>query len=148
MPMSQLQILAILVITVACAHWCAKKPGGRIFGGALLVIIFVAVLANVGVVPLARDNVPVYNQLLGTAAPISIFMLLLSARLGALTRLGWPLLAMFGLAAVGTVIGVVVAGVVLGAADWMGEWYGPLSGMFAATYIGGGANFNALAFHY
>lgn len=148
MPMSQLQILAILVVTVAFAHWCAKKPGGRIFGGALLVIIFVAVLANVGVVPLARDNVPVYNQLLGSAAPISIFMLLLSARLDALTRLGWPLLAMSGMAAVGTVIGVVMAGVILGAADWMGEWYGPLSGMFAATYIGGGANFNALAFHY
>ena len=146
--MSQLQILAVLVITVALAHWAAKKPGGRIFGGALLVIIFVAVLANVGVVPLARENVPVYNQLLGTAAPISIFMLLLSARLDALTRLGWPLLVMFALAALGTVIGVVMAGLILGASDWMGEWYGPLSGMFAATYIGGGANFNALAFHY
>lgn len=146
--MSQLQILAILVSTVAFAHWCAKKPGGRVFGGALLVIIFVAVLANVGVVPLARDNVPVYNQLLGTAAPISIFMLLLSAKLDAVTRLGWPLLIMFGLAAFGTVVGVVMAGVILGASDWMGEWYGPLSGMFAATYIGGGANFNALAFHY
>jgi len=146
--MSQLQILAILVATIALAHWCANKPGGRIFGGALLVIIFVAILANAGVVPLARDNVPVYNQLLGTAAPISIFMLLLSARLDALTRLGWPLLVMFGLAAVGTVVGVVMAGIILGASDWMGEWYGPLSGMFAATYIGGGANFNALAFHY
>ena len=146
--MSQLQILAVLVATVALAHWAAKKPVGRIFGGALLVIIFVAVLANVGVVPLARENVPVYNQLLGTSAPISIFMLLLSARLDALTRLGWPLLVMFALAALGTVIGVVMAGVILGASDWMGEWYGPLSGMFAATYIGGGANFNALAFHY
>ncbi len=146
--MSQLQILAVLVATVALAHWAAKKPVGRIFGGALLVIIFVAVLANVGVVPLARENVPVYNQLLGTAAPISIFMLLLSARLDALTRLGWPLLVMFALAALGTVIGVVMAGLILGASDWMGEWYGPLSGMFAATYIGGGANFNALAFHY
>ncbi len=146
--MSQLQILTVLVATIAFAHWLAQKPGGRVFGGALLVIICVAILANVGVVPLARDNVPVYNQLLGTAAPISIFLLLLSARLDALTRLGWPMAAMFGFAALGTVIGVVVAGLLLGASDWMGEWHGPLSGMFAATYIGGGANFNALAFHY
>lgn len=146
--MSQLHILAVLVVAIAFAHWFGQKPVGRLFGGALLVIIGVAVLANLGVVPLARDNVPVYNQLLGTAAPVSIFMLLLSARLDALTRLGQPLAAMFGFAALGTVVGVVVAGLVLGAADWMGEWHGPLSGMFAATYIGGGANFNALAFHY
>ncbi|HEY7906414.1 MAG TPA: DUF819 family protein [Wenzhouxiangella sp.] len=146
--MSQLHILAVLVVAIAFAHWFGQKPVGRLFGGALLVIIGVAVLANLGVVPLARDNVPVYNQLLGTAAPVSIFMLLLSARLDALTRLGRPLAAMFGFAALGTVVGVVVAGFVLGAADWMGEWHGPLSGMFAATYIGGGANFNALAFHY
>lgn len=146
--MNQLEILAVLLATIAFAHWYGQKPGGRIFGGALLVIICVAILANVGVVPLARDNVPVYNQLLGTAAPVSIFMLLLSARLDALTRLGRPLALMFGFAALGTVVGVVVAGFVLGASDWMGEWHGPLSGMFAATYIGGGANFNALAFHY
>lgn len=146
--MNQLEIIAVLLVTIAFAHWFGQKPGGRIFGGALLVIVCVAILANVGVVPLARDNVPVYNQLLGTAAPVSIFMLLLSARLDALTRLGRPLVVMFGFAALGTVVGVVVAGLVLGAADWMGEWHGPLSGMFAATYIGGGANFNALAFHY
>lgn len=146
--MNQLEILAVLLATIAFAHWFGQKPGGRIFGGALLVIVCVAILANVGVVPLARDNVPVYNQLLGTAAPVSIFMLLLSARLDALTRLGRPLALMFGFAALGTVVGVVVAGLVLGASDWMGEWHGPLSGMFAATYIGGGANFNALALHY
>ena len=146
--MTQIEILAILTVAIAAAHWLGNKPGGRMVGGALLVIIIVAVLANLGVVPLASENVPVYNQLLGTAAPVSIFLLLLNARLGSLLSAGGPMLAMFAFAALGTVTGVLAAGWFLGASEWMGEWYGPLSGMFAATYIGGGANFNALALHY
>ncbi|NKI33947.1 DUF819 family protein [Wenzhouxiangella sp. XN79A] len=146
--MSSIHILAVLLAVVAAADWLGRKPGGRILGGALLVIVLAAILANIGVIPLASANVPVYNQLLGTLAPISIFWLLLNAKLGSLKRAGGPMLAMFAIAAFGTVLGVVVAGLLLGAPDWMGEWYGPLSGMFAATYIGGGANFNALAIHY
>lgn len=146
--MAQIEILAILTASIAAAHWLGNKPGGRMVGGALLVIILVAVLANLGVVPLASENVPVYNQLLGTAAPVSIFLLLLNARLASLLRAGGPMLAMFAFAALGTIAGVLVAGWLLDAPEWMGHWYGPLSGMFAATYIGGGANFNALALHY
>jgi len=146
--MEQLEILAILTAAIAAAHWLGNKPGGRIVGGALLVIILVAVLANLGVVPLASADVPVYNQLLGVAAPMSIFLLLLNARLGSLLQAGGPMLAMFAFAAIGTVAGVLVAGWLLDASTWMGDWYAPLSGMFAATYIGGGANFNALALHF
>lgn len=146
--MSSLHILSVLLAVVAAADWLGRKPGGRILGGALLVIVLAAILANFGVIPLASANVPVYNQLLGTLAPISIFWLLLNARLGSLKQAGAPMLALFAIAAFGTIAGVIVAGLLLGAPDWMGEWYGPLSGMFAATYIGGGANFNALAIHY
>jgi len=146
--MAQIEILAVLTAAIAAAHWLGNKPGGRIIGGALLVILIVAALANLGVVPLASADVPVYNQLLGIAAPVSIFLLLLNARLGSLMRAGGPMLVMFGFAALGTVTGVLIAGWLLGASEWMGEWYGPLSGMFAATYIGGGANFNALALHF
>jgi len=146
--MSQLEILAVLLIAVAIAHWLGDKPGGRLVGSALLVIILAAGLANLGFIPLAREQVPVYNTLLGTVAPISIFLLLLKVRLRSLTEVGLPMLMLFALAAAGTVTGVLLAGWLLDAGDWMGQWYGPLSGMFAATYIGGGANFNALAIHY
>ena len=146
--MIQLEILAILLATVAAAHFLGQRPGGRMIGGALLVIIIAATLANLGVIPLASESVPVYGQLLGTVAPISIFLLLLNARLKSLTQAGGPMLAMFALAAAGTLVGVLAAGWLLGAREWMGQWFGPLSGMFAATYIGGGANFNALALHY
>ncbi|MDT8409661.1 MAG: DUF819 family protein [Wenzhouxiangellaceae bacterium] len=146
--MNQIEILAILLITIALAHWLGDKPGGRMVGGALMVILLAATLANLGVIPLASQGVPVYDQLLGTAAPVSIFLLLLKARLSSLARAGAPMLMLFAIAAAATVIGVLAAGWLLGAEQWMGQWYGPLSGMFAATYIGGGANFNALALHY
>ena len=82
-----IEILAILTAAIAAAHWLGNKPGGRMVGGALLVIIIVAVLANLGMVPLASENVPVYNQLLGTAAPVSIFLLLPGIVLGSLGNL-------------------------------------------------------------
>ena len=58
------------------------------------------------------------------------------------------MLSLFVVGALATMSGVWFAGWVTGGSDWLGEWFGPLSGMFTATYIGGGANFNALALHY
>ena len=146
--MSQISILAVLLASIAVAHWLGDKPVGRWLGSALWVIVLTAIIANLGVIPLASEKVPVYEQLLGTAAPISIFLLLLKARLRSLLEVGLPMAGLFALAALGTVGGVLLAGWLLGAADWMAPWYAPLSGMFAATYIGGGANFNAVALHF
>lgn len=146
--MNQLEILALLLLAIAMAHWAGSKPVGRWFGGALLVIIVAAAFANTGIIPPASEGVPLYDTLLGVAAPVSIFLLLLNVRLDSLRKVGLPMLLLFLLAAAATVIGVLVAGWLTGSADWMGRWYGPLSGMFAATYIGGGANFNALALHF
>jgi len=148
LSMSQIEILALLLLAIALAHWAGNKPVGRWFGGALLVIMVAALFANTGIIPPASDGVPVYDVLLGVAAPVSIFLLLLNVRLDSLRKVGVPMLLLFLLAAAATVIGVLVAGWVTDSASWMGQWYGPLSGMFAATYIGGGANFNALAWHF
>lgn len=146
--MAQVQIVAFLLIAIAAAHWAGSKPVGRWFGSALLVIMVAALFANVGIVPPASAGVPLYDVLLGVAAPVSIFLLLLNVRLESLRKVGGPMLLLFMLAAATTVVGVLIGGWLTGASEWMGPWYGPLSGMFAATYIGGGANFNALALHY
>lgn len=146
--MAQVQIVAFLLIAIAAAHWAGSKPVGRWFGSALLVIMVAALFANVGIVPPASAGVPLYDVLLGVAAPVSIFLLLLNVRLESLRKVGGPMLLLFMLAAAATVVGVLIGGWLTGASEWMGPWYGPLSGMFAATYIGGGANFNALALHY
>ncbi|MEM9301169.1 MAG: DUF819 family protein [Pseudomonadota bacterium] len=146
--MQPLYVLSMLCAAVAVAHWLAQTRIGRPIGGAILVILIFAALANVGLVPTASTATPLYGQILGVGAPVSIFWLLLGVRLTTLRQAGTPMLILFSLGALGTMVGVFVAGKVTGAADWLGEWYGPLAGMYSATYIGGGANFNALASHY
>lgn len=141
-------ILVVLLSCVALAHWLADKPVGRSIGGAILVILLVALLANLGIIPSASNAPPLYGLLISVGAPVSIFFLLLQVRLSALKQAGLPMLSLFILGALATMSGVGLAGWITGASGWLGEWFGPLSGMFAATYIGGGANFNALALHY
>lgn len=146
--MDPLYIFTLLCLCAAAADGLARTRVGRPIGGAILVILLAAVLANVGVIPTAGQPVPLYGQVLSIGAPVSIFWLLLQVRLTTLRRAGAPMLGLFALGSLGTVVGVVVAGRVTGAAGWLGEWYGPLTGMYVATYVGGGANFNALASHY
>ncbi|MDA3934349.1 MAG: hypothetical protein PF630_08515, partial [Gammaproteobacteria bacterium] len=76
--------MAFLLIAIAAAHWAGSKPVGRWFGSALLVIMVAALFANVGIVPPASAGVPLYDVLLGVAAPVSIFLLLLNVRLESL----------------------------------------------------------------
>ncbi len=79
---------------------------------------------------------------------MSIFLLLLDAHLGALKKAGLPMILAFGLGALGTVSGVMGAAWLTGASSWLGDLAAPFTGMFVATYVGGSANFNALALHY
>jgi len=144
----QLFILAVLLACVALAHWLSHKRYGRSLGGAILVILIVALLANLGVIPSASNAPPLYTHLIAVGAPVSIVFLLLNVRLTALKQAGLPMLSLFLLGAIATMLGVFIAGWVTGADQWLGDWFAPLSGMFTATYIGGGANFNALALHY
>jgi len=141
-------ILCIILAAAALAEWLSGKPFFRHFGGALIVIVIVAVLANLGVVPTFANAPPVYGHLLSVGAPVSIFLLLLNIHLPALAKAGGPMLLAFGLGGVGTIVGVTVSAWVTGSSQWLGEFSAPFTGMFVATYTGGGANFNALALHY
>ena len=141
-------ILCTILAAAALAEWLSGKPFFRHFGGALIVIVIVAVLANIGVVPTFANAPPVYDHLLSVGAPVSIFLLLLNIHLPALAKAGGPMLLAFGLGGVGTIVGVTVSAWVTGSSQWLGEFAAPFTGMFVATYTGGGANFNALALHY
>ncbi len=144
-----LYILAVLLASVALAEWLARKPGFRLAGGALIVIVLVAILANIGVVPtFSATAPPIYGQLLSVGAPVAIFLLLLDVHLAALKKAGGPMLLAFGLGAVGTMTGVMTSAWFTGVGEWLGEFAAPFTGMFVATYTGGSANFNALALHY
>lgn len=145
---SPLAILAVLAAGVAIAELIGRLSWGRKVGTALIVIVVGALLANFRIVPPAGAGGPVYDPIFAVVTPAAIFLILLEANLKALRKAGGPMLIAFGLGAVGTVAGVLVAGLLTPARAMLGETFAPLSGMFAGTYIGGSANFNAIALHY
>lgn len=143
-------VMMALAVCVAVSEWLARRTALRHAGSALVVIIVAAVLANLGVIPAGSTverPVPVYDAVFAHVAPLAIFWLVLRVDLRRTLAAGLPLLAMFGVGAAGTVLGVLAGLAVIGF-DAFGPATAPLGGMFAATYIGGSANFNALALHY
>lgn len=145
-----LLLFAILCVCVLVSDLLVRTTWLRHAGTAMLVIVVTAVVANLGLVPSASTPdrpVPIYDAVFAYVAPLAIFWLVLRVDLRRVLGVGLPMLALFGLGALGTVAGVVVALQVVGPASF-GPHGGPLAGMFAATYIGGSANFNAIALHY
>jgi len=141
-------ILALLLACVAAAEWLGRRGVGRRLGAGILVIVLGAALGNSGLIPSASTGPPIYDAIFRVVAPLSIYLLLLEVRLIELRRVGWPMLAAFGLGAAGTLVGVFVALHVTGLEAILGGRAGVLAGMYAGTYIGGSSNFNAIALHY
>jgi uncharacterized membrane protein len=144
-----LGILAILLVIVALADWLGRIGHLRKVGAAVIVIILGALLANLRVIPPASAGGPVYDPIFASVIPGAIFLVLLEVNIAALRRAGGAMLLAFLLGAVGTAIGVLAAasltplGAMLGRSD-----AAALAGMYAGTYIGGSANFNAVAIGY
>ncbi len=145
---SPLALLAVLAVGVAVAELVGRLSWGRKVGAALIVIVVGALLANFRIIPPAGAGGPVYDPIFSVVTPAAIFLILLEANLKALRRAGGPMLIAFGLGAAGTAAGVLVAGLLTPARAMLGGNFEALSGMFAGTYIGGAANFNAIALHY
>ncbi len=145
---SPLALLAVLAVGVAVAELVGRLSWGRKVGAALIVIIVGALLANFRIVPPAGAGGLVYDPIFAVVTPAAIFLILLEANLKALRKAGGPMLIAFGLGAAGTALGVLVAGLLTPARAMLGGNFEALSGMFAGTYIGGSANFNAIALHY
>lgn len=139
--------LAVLFGCVAASEWLVRRTALRHLGSAMVVIVLAAVLANTGVIPTAATPVPLYDGIFAVVAPVAIVLLLLRVRLTHLSRAGGPLLALFLLGSAATMLGATIGGAL--ARPLLAEGrVDVLSGMFAATYIGGSVNFNALALHY
>ncbi|MDP2261136.1 MAG: DUF819 family protein [Caulobacter sp.] len=145
---SPVALLAVLAVGVAVAELVGRLSWGRKVGAALIVIIVGALLANFRIVPPAGAGGLVYDPIFAVVTPAAIFLILLEANLKSLRKAGGPMLIAFGLGAAGTAAGVLVAGLLTPARAMLGGNFEALSGMFAGTYIGGSANFNAIALHY
>ncbi len=141
-------VLLVLGAIVVSADWLERRPAGRLVGGAIISLLLGLLLANLGLIPTVTEGPPLYGYLIGIGAPVSIFLLLLDARLAALKRAGLPMLTAFGIGAFGTLVGVATAFWLTGAPGWLGEHAAAVGGMYAATYIGGSANLTAVALHF
>ena len=141
-------ILAVLSLNVFLAEWLVRHSFCRHFGAALLVIVLTAIVANLGVIPTSTVGSPVYDGVFEYVAPLAIFWLLLQVSIRDILKAGTPMVVMFLIGAVGTLIGVLVGMWAIDGSQAIGEPYRAIGGMFVGTYIGGSVNFNALALHY
>jgi uncharacterized membrane protein len=140
-------VVAVLASCVVVAELLARRPFIRHLSTSLVVIVVAAVVANLGVIPTSGGDHPVYAFLFREGAWMAIFWLLLRVELRSIARAGGLAIGLFLLGAGGTAAGALVATWLLGGAG-VPEFDHALAGMFTATYIGGSANFMALASHY
>lgn len=144
---SPLYILSILLLLVWLADWLADKKGFRTMGASLIVIILAAILANLGLLPSARQAPPLYDGIFNYLAPVAIFFLLLEVKLGDLRQAGGPMLILFILGMCATVAGCLAGYYILSPGHYMP--HAPaIAGMYTGTYTGGSANLNAVALAY
>lgn len=141
-------LLLILTMIIAGCAWLEKFKAIRFIGSGFLVLLLTAVAVNTGLIPPVAGGPAIYTFFFHDIAPLSIFFVLLSVRLTTLRLAGKSMLLLFLLGSAATISGVLVAMQLPGAAIHLGEKPHALAGMFAATYIGGGLNFNAVALHY
>ena len=141
-------VVAVLAANVVISEWLVRHTFLKHFGTALLVIVVTAVTANLGLIPTSSSETLVYNGVFSYVAPLAIFWLLLQVNLREILRAGIPMVGMFVLGAVGTLLGVIVGLWAVDGETLLGDNYRAIGGMFVGTYIGGSVNFNALALHY
>lgn len=141
-------IAATLSISVFFASWMNRFPWGKMIGTPILVIVLCALFSNLGLIPSAMDGSPVYDGVFVYLAPLGIFIALLEVDLKSLKKAGLPILLMFLLGSLATVIGVLVAWFLVSPAAEIGDLAPAVAGMYTGTYIGGSINFNAIALHY
>jgi uncharacterized membrane protein len=143
-----LPVLAVLCLNIVVSEWLCEKPFFRHVGTGLMVIIFTAIVANLGVIPASTPATPLYDGIFAYIAPLSIFLMLLNVNLYSLKKAGKSMLMMFMIGAIATMIGAVVAMWAVSGKNQIGELYYAIGGMYTGTYIGGSINFNAVALNY
>jgi uncharacterized membrane protein len=141
-------ILAILSLNVVVAEVLVRRTVLRHFGTALLVILVTALVANLGVIPTGSRGVPLYDGVFSYLAPLAIFWLLLQVNLRQVLRAGLPMIVLFLMGSLGTMLGALLGMAAVDGSQTIGPMHHAVAGMFTGTYTGGSANFNAIALQY
>lgn len=134
-------IFLALAAAVFLAVWLeGRYRFFRTVSAGLLCLLFGMGLSNSGLLP---GDAEAYNQLGNIWVNAAIVLVLLNVDLGTIRRAGKTMLGAFGIGALGTILGTLLATLLLSGAVGPEAW--KLTGQFTGTYIGGGANFYALA---
>ena len=131
---SDLAIWAALAGVVAFGLWSEKTGWGRRLTGVIVVLMTAFALSNLGVLP---HEAAVYSTVMSKFTPLFLALLLFRVDLKSLRKESAPTFIIFAVGAAGVVLGAVIAYAVAPIDGPRAE----LAGMFAATYIGGSANF-------
>jgi len=141
-------VTAVLLLLVVFSEWLGQKKYFHYLGASLIVIIATAILANIKLLPSSQNPSPLYDGIFGYAAPLAIFFLLLDVRLKDLRAAGLPMIVLFLIGAVATVIGTIVGYYAISPQHHNIDGAFAVAGMYTGTYIGGSANLNAIALQY
>lgn len=132
-----LAIWAALAGIVAFGLWSEKTVLGRRLTGVIVVLIGAFLLSNIGLIP---HEAAAYSTVMSQFVPLSLALLLFRVDLKSLRKESAPTFIIFGVGVAGVVLGAVTAYFLVPVDGPKAE----LAGMFAATYIGGSANFAAV----
>jgi uncharacterized membrane protein len=143
-----LYVGTVLCAMVVLAMYAAKTKIGKQLSAALLVILFTAVLANLKLIPSASNSIPLYEGIFAYLAPLSIFYLMLGVNLNSIKKAGAPMIVLFLIGSLATVLGILIAWAIIAPQKLIGEDARLIAGMLTGTYTGGSVNFNAVALEY
>lgn len=143
-PDNSFGLWAILLTAAIFGMYGERKGWFKKVSGALMTIIFAAVLTSIGLIPNASDGnieVPTYDFVFTYFVYFSIPLLLFRLDLKKIIRESGRLLIIYLISAAGVVAGALVAFFII---DLGPETYKVVS-VFIGTYIGGSVNFMAVA---
>ncbi|MEX2526688.1 MAG: DUF819 family protein [Gemmatimonadota bacterium] len=133
-------LAALIAAIAALAFWLDLRFGwARTVGAAMLVVLFGAVVSNLGLVPFQS---PVYDIISGPVTSLAIVWLLFAVDVRDLKEAGPAMLGAFTIAVLATATGAVVAALVFSDSFQGDTW--KLAGVMTGTYAGGSLNFVAV----
>lgn len=133
-----------LGLVMAASFLLGRSRGLGWLSPPLIALALTAFLVNVGWMPGSENN-PVYGFVTGPGLLVAIFLLLLQVDLGVFQRAGLRMVMLFFAGGAAILVGIAATLFIPWIGATLGAEYPTLSGMYAATYIGGSVNFNATA---
>lgn len=140
-------LLVVLCVGVFVSIWLEQKyQWASKISGAIVALLIAMALANLGIIP---TSCVLYDDIVwGVIVPLAIPMLLLQCNLKRIWKETGRMLVLFFIGAAGTTAGAFLAFYLLKGLYGKVDDLARVAAMMTGSYIGGGANFAAMASQY